>query len=64
MKILRISSDLYPHVVGGIGLHTHLLSEVQAKDGHEITLFTCLPENSAIEQPTVPYTIINFGRRF
>lgn len=64
MKILRISSDLYPHVVGGIGLHTHLLSEEQAKDGHEITLFTCLPENSAIEQPTVPYTIINFGRRF
>ena len=64
MKIIRISSDLYPHVVGGIGLHTHLLSEEQAKDGHEITLFTCLPENSAIEQPTVPYTIINFGRRF
>ena len=64
MKILRISSDLYPHVVGGIGLHTHLLSEEQAKDGHEITQFTCLPENSAIEQPTVPYTIINFGRRF
>lgn len=64
MKILRISSDLYPHVVGGIGLHTHLLSEEQAKDGHEITLFTCLPENSAIEQPTVPYTIINFGRKF
>ena len=64
MKILRISSDLYPHVVGGIGLHTHLLSEEQAKDGHEITLFTCLPENSAIEQPTVPYRIRNFGRRF
>lgn len=64
MKILRISSDLYPHVVGGIGLHAHLLSEKQSKEGHEITLFTCLPENSAIEQPTVPYTIINFGRKF
>ena len=64
MKILRISSDLYPHIVGGIGLHTHLLSEKQARDGHEITLFTCFPENSTVKQPTVPYAIINFGRKF
>ncbi len=64
MKILRISSDLYPHVVGGIGLHVHLLSEEQAKNGHEITLFTCLPEKTEVKQPSVPYTIINFGRKF
>jgi len=63
MKILRISSDLYPHVVGGIGLHAHLLSEKQVKDGHDVTLFTCLPENSTVKQPSVPYTIINFGRK-
>ena len=64
MKILRISSDLYPHVVGGIGLHAHLLSEKQVKDDHEITLFTCFPENSKAKQPAIPYTIINFGRKF
>ena len=64
MRILRISSDLYPYVVGGIGLHNHLLSEAQAKDGHDITIYTCIPEDSEVNLLSVPYNIVNFGRKF
>ena len=64
MRILRISSDLYPYVVGGIGLHNHLLSEAQAKNGHDITIYTCLPEEKDVSPLNVPYNIVNFGRKF
>ena len=64
MRILRISSDLYPYVVGGIGLHNHLLSEAQAKNGHDITIYTCIPEDSEVNLLNVPYNIFNFGRKF
>lgn len=64
MDILRISSDLYPYVVGGIGLHNHLLSEAQVNEGHDITIYTCLPEEADISPLNVPYKIVNFGRKF
>ncbi|MBQ2771100.1 MAG: glycosyltransferase family 4 protein [Methanocorpusculum sp.] len=64
MNVLRISSDLYPYVVGGIGLHSHLLSEEQVKDGHNITVYTCLPEKSDINPMDVHYNVVNFGRKF
>ncbi|TAJ43684.1 glycosyltransferase family 4 protein [Methanofollis fontis] len=40
MKILRVVSDLYPSVVGGVGLHAHEMSRLQARAGHEVTVIT------------------------
>ena len=41
MKILRVVSDLYPNVIGGIPLHAHYLSRDISKKGHFVTVFTC-----------------------
>lgn len=59
MKILRISSDLYPGVVGGLGIHAHNLSISQAELGNEVTVLT----NSLISKDlcsSTPYEIIQF----
>jgi len=40
LKILRVTSDLYPYVIGGIGVHTREMSKSQAKLGHEVTILT------------------------
>lgn len=40
MKILRVTSDHYPSVVGGIGLHSHEMSRLQAQNGHNVTVLT------------------------
>ena len=63
MKILRISSELYPHVVGGVGLHVHDLSHDQAENGDNITICTCLADTDtgfiSRENPAT----YNLGRR-
>jgi len=60
MKILRVVSDLYPSVVGGIGIHAHQMSRGQARLGHEVTVVTLnqkkLPENELVEG----YRVIRF----
>lgn len=40
LKILRVAGSTYPEVVGGIGLHVHHMSRVQAEMGHEVTVLT------------------------
>lgn len=40
LKILRVSSDLYPSVIGGVGLHAHEMSKEQSKLGHKVMLYT------------------------
>lgn len=40
MRILRVVSDLYPAVVGGLGIHAHEMSRLQADKGHEVTVVT------------------------
>lgn len=40
LNILRISSDVYPEVVGGLGIHVHSLSREQAALGHDVTVLT------------------------
>lgn len=40
MRILRVTSDLYPYVIGGIGVHAREMSKSQAKLGHEVTILT------------------------
>ena len=53
MKILRVVSDLYPSVVGGIGIHAHRMSTEQARRGHEVTVLTLnqkkLPETEFVD---------------
>lgn len=39
MKILRVASDIYPYVVGGIGIHVNELSKIQATLGHNVTVY-------------------------
>lgn len=40
MRILRVVSDLYPAVVGGVGIHAHEMSRLQAEKGHLVTVVT------------------------
>lgn len=40
LKILRVASDMYPDVVGGLGIHAHELSQSQAERGHDVTVLT------------------------
>jgi len=44
MNILRITGDIYPEVIGGVGLHTYFMSKLQAKE-HNITVYTCGKKN-------------------
>ena len=40
LRVLRVTSSTYPEVVGGVGLHVHHLSRVQASMGHDVTVLT------------------------
>jgi glycosyltransferase involved in cell wall biosynthesis len=40
MRILRVVSDLYPFVVGGLGIHARDMSRLQAWEGHDVTVIT------------------------
>jgi len=60
MKILRVISDLYPSVVGGIGLHAHEMSKWQAKLGHDVTVFTSNVDGRPQQEYKDGYRIIRF----
>ncbi len=40
LNILRVTGSIYPEVVGGVGLHVHHMSRVQAEMGHRVTVLT------------------------
>ena len=40
LRILRISTDTYPEVVGGGAIHAHNMSATQASYGHDVTVLT------------------------
>lgn len=40
VRILRIASDIYPDVMGGVGIHVHEMSKLQAEWGHDVTVYT------------------------
>ena len=40
MKILRVASSLHPEKPGGVGLHAHQMSSMQADMGHDVTILT------------------------
>lgn len=60
MKILRVVSDLYPVVVGGIGLHAHEMSKWQAKLGHDVTVYTSNGDGRPIQESKDGYKIVRF----
>lgn len=63
MKILRVTSDLYPFVVGGIGIHAHEMSEKQVSLGHDVTVYTLVNKNEK-RNPRVNYRIIKKQKLF
>ncbi|SDF23899.1 Glycosyltransferase involved in cell wall bisynthesis [Methanolobus vulcani] len=55
MKILRVAADLYPYVVGGVGLHVHEMSRIQSSLGHEVLV--CTTDISKNETMRTNYSI-------
>lgn len=64
MKILRVISDLYPDVVGGLPLHAHEMSKLQAKSGHEVTIFTSRINGNPKSEIVDGYQIFRFKNTF
>lgn len=64
MKILRVISDLYPDVVGGLGLHAHEMSKMQAKSGHHVTIFTSKINGNPKHEIVDGYHIFRFKNSF
>jgi glycosyltransferase involved in cell wall biosynthesis len=61
VKILRVVSDLYPAVVGGIGIHSHMMSLLQVQCGHEITVLTLQQKKIlATEELIGGYKVLRF----
>ena len=60
MKILRVASDIYPSVVGGLPIHAHELSRLQAKKGHEVTVYAASNGDSAPDGVRDGYSIQRF----
>ena len=59
MRVLRVTSDLYPHVMGGVGVHTHEMSKSQSRKGHEVTVLNSKPDSEKFDE--VPYKRIGFS---
>lgn len=60
MKILRVVSDLYPEVVGGLGIHVHEMSKDQVILGHEVTIFTSFSHSNKQKEIRDGYNIERF----
>lgn len=60
LKILRIAPDIYPHVVGGIGIHVHEMSKEQVKLEHDITVYTASEDVDSDYNANEGYYVHNF----
>jgi len=60
MRILRVAGDLYPAFVGGIAIHAHEMSKMQASMGHEVTVYTSIWDDEPLEEVRDNYRIIRF----
>lgn len=60
MKILRVAGDLYPAFVGGIALHAHEMSKMQASSGNEVTVYTSIWGDEPLEEVHDGYCIVRF----
>jgi glycosyltransferase involved in cell wall biosynthesis len=62
MKILRVVGDIYPDVTGGLEIHAHEMSRMQANCGHEVTVFTSNNNNLPEEEFKDGYRIVRYSR--
>lgn len=60
VKILRVVSDLYPYVVGGLGIHAHEMSKYQSNLGHDVTVYTSNNKNR-VKKIDTNYEVIKFN---
>jgi glycosyltransferase involved in cell wall biosynthesis len=60
LKVLRVVSDLYPSVVGGIGLHAHEMSKGQVKYGCNVTVYTSKVEEEPTQEFIEGYKVVRF----
>ncbi len=61
LKILRVAPDLYPHVVGGFGIHVHEMSKEQALLGHEVDVYTAKVDSDSENIIMVNYDIHRYS---
>lgn len=61
MRILRVAGDLYPDIVGGIGLHVHEMSRWQAKYGHRVMVCTFNRSKKITQEFRNGYEVKQFG---
>jgi glycosyltransferase involved in cell wall biosynthesis len=62
MKILHVASDLYPNVVGGVGIHVHEIATWQVVCGHVVSIFTINHNNSPPTENINGYSVRRFDR--
>ncbi|RSD34407.1 MAG: glycosyltransferase [Methanohalophilus sp.] len=60
LKILRVAADIYPDVVGGVGLHVHEMSKEQAHLGNRVDVYTAGNSDRSAEEKRDGYTIKRF----
>jgi len=63
MKILRVTSDLYPYVIGGVGIHTHEMSTYQVRAGHDVSVITLIKKENDSNPDTI-YKVIKMKKLF
>ncbi|MCK4250314.1 glycosyltransferase family 4 protein [candidate division WOR-3 bacterium] len=60
MKILRVTSSLYPYKTGGIGLHAHEMSKEQVRRGHDVVVYTTKIGSGPKREYKEGYIIVHF----
>ncbi len=60
LKILRVAPDLYPNVIGGVGIHVHEMSREQAKLGHDVTVYTATGSSKSVYESVDGYNVRSF----
>jgi glycosyltransferase involved in cell wall biosynthesis len=60
LKILRVASDIYPHMVGGFGIHIHEMSKAQVELGHDVTVYTASEGVESTYKTVDGYHVRNF----
>jgi glycosyltransferase involved in cell wall biosynthesis len=60
LRILRIAPDIYPHMVGGFGIHVHEMSKEQVKLGHDVTVYTASEDVESEYETSDGYHVRNF----
>lgn len=63
MRILRICSELYPYILGGIGLHAHDLTRDLLEHDVDSVIYTCLPDYDVEVSFDIPVDVVDFSRK-